>query len=57
MKKSKTKLSISKKTVASLENIYGGRSVTSESCPGDQCPTKAKTCAHNGPCEDTIQRA
>ncbi|MCH2195679.1 hypothetical protein [Kordia sp.] len=55
MKKSKKKLEISKKTVANLENIKGGRSVTSYSCPGDQCPTeKGKSC-ENGPCEKTIQ--
>ncbi|MGH1384497.1 hypothetical protein [Kordia sp.] len=55
MKKSRAKLAISKKTVASLENIFGGRgSVTSYSCPGDQCPTDAKTCAENGPCEVSI---
>ncbi|MFK7750370.1 MAG: hypothetical protein AB8B65_18405 [Kordia sp.] len=56
MKKSSAKLAISKKTVASLENIFGGRgSVTSYSCPGDQCPTEGKTCAKDGPCERTIQ--
>ncbi|WP_420571401.1 hypothetical protein [Kordia sp.] len=49
MKKSKAKLALSKSTIVSLENIRGGRSETSYSCPGDQCPTKAKTCA-NGPC-------
>lgn len=49
MKKSKSKLSFSKRTIVSLENLRGGRSETSYSCPGDQCPTKARTCA-NGPC-------
>lgn len=58
MKKSRAKLAISKKTVASLENILGGfrQAETSyESCPGQQCLTDAKTCAENGPCEDTFQ--
>jgi hypothetical protein len=55
MKKNNVKLAISKMTIASLENIFGGRSVTSYSCPGDQCPTEdAKTCAQNGPCEVSI---
>ena len=51
MKKNTVKLAISKTTIASLENIVGGRSQTSYSCPGDHCPTDAKTCANNGPCE------
>ncbi|MBC8755221.1 hypothetical protein H2O64_11090 [Kordia sp. YSTF-M3] len=51
MKKSKAKLTLSKSTIVSLENIRGGRSETSYSCPGDHCPTDAKTCA-NGPCEN-----
>jgi hypothetical protein len=58
MKKNNVKLAISKKTIASLENITGGRhAVTSyESCPGQQCLTDAETCVENGPCENTIQR-
>jgi hypothetical protein len=53
MKKNNVKLGFSKSIIASLENINGGRaSETSYSCPGDNCPTDAKTCA-NGPCEDT----
>ncbi|AXG69113.1 hypothetical protein KORDIASMS9_01332 [Kordia sp. SMS9] len=58
MKKSKAKLAFSKKTIASLESILGGfqQAQTSyESCPGQACPTERKTCAENGPCEDTIQ--
>ncbi|WP_046745718.1 hypothetical protein [Kordia zhangzhouensis] len=55
MKKNNVKLTFSKHTVASLEDILGGlRSETSYSCPGDQCLTNAKTCAQNGPCEHTI---
>ncbi|WP_298517250.1 hypothetical protein [uncultured Kordia sp.] len=55
MKKSKATLAISKKTIASLENILGGfeRAETSyQSCPGPggNCPTKRKTCAAEGPC-------
>ncbi|KAB8151474.1 hypothetical protein EZY14_018305 [Kordia sp. TARA_039_SRF] len=59
MKKSKTTLTISKKTIASLESILGGfkQAQTSyESCPGQACPTERKTCAANGPCERTIQQ-
>lgn len=50
MKKNSVKLAISKTTIASLENIVGGHSETSYSCPGDQCETSPKTCA-NGLCE------
>ncbi|QHI37345.1 hypothetical protein IMCC3317_27240 [Kordia antarctica] len=55
MKKSKTKLAFSKSTISALENIRGGRSETSYSCPGDQCLTDAKTCVNNGPCDNTIR--
>lgn len=52
MKKNNVKLAFSKRTISSLENIHGGRaSVTSYSCPGDQCLTAAKTCVNNGPCQ------
>ena len=59
MKKSSTKLAIRKSTIATFESkaqemIRGGfQAVTSESCPGDQCPTQAKTCNANGLCPDT----
>lgn len=59
MKKNNVKLAISKKTIASLENILGGfrQAETSyESCPGQQCLTDAETCVENGPCDNTMQR-
>lgn len=45
MKKSKTKLAFSKRTISSLENISGGRfAFTSESCPGADCVSERHSC-------------
>ncbi|MEM6684383.1 MAG: hypothetical protein AAF617_01205 [Bacteroidota bacterium] len=58
MKKNNVKLGIRKNTIAALgskaqDMIRGGfRAVTSESCPGDQCPTKKKSCDGGGICDD-----